>query len=71
MRFLRAWIIVVDSQTLMSSWVLKRERSWLDFKTEKMGNKSSEQIASQYSSGKPAPYVFKVLNIESRALQVG
>ena len=35
-----AWIMVVDSQTLMSSWVEKRDTSDRDRRTAKMGTVS-------------------------------
>lgn len=68
-RSLSAWIMVVESQTLISSCVLNRDRSWLDLRTAKMGKSNSWQTVSQKSTGKAAPYVFSVLNSESSALQ--
>jgi hypothetical protein len=62
--------MVVDSQTLMSSCVLNRERSWLDFRTAKMGNKSSWQTVSQNSTGNDDPCFLRVLKSESSALQI-
>lgn len=68
MRLRSAWIIVVESHTLISSWVLNRDKSWLDFSTAKMGNSSSWQTVSQKSTGKVLPYDLSVVNRESRAL---
>ena len=53
--FLSASIIVVESQTLMSSCVLKRVKSCFDLRTAKMGNRSSWQTVSQKSRGNEAP----------------
>lgn len=64
----KAWIIVVESQTLMSSWVLNRERSWLDFNTAKIGKSSSWHTVSQNSTVYVFPYVLRVENSESKAL---
>lgn len=61
--------MVVDNQTLMSSCVLNRERSWLDFKTAKMGNRSSWQTVSQNSTGNDDPCCLRVLKSESNALK--
>jgi hypothetical protein len=61
--------MVVDSQTLISSCVLNRERSWLDFRTAKMGNRSSWQTVSQNSTGNDDPCFLRVLKRESKALQ--
>ena len=61
--------MVVDNQTLISSCVLNRERSWLDFRTAKMGNKSSWQTVSQNSTGNDDPCFLRVLKSESSALQ--
>ncbi len=69
MRSRSAWIIVVDNQTLMSSCVVNRERSWLDLRTEKIGKSSSWQTVSQNSTGYVLPYVLSVENRESSALK--
>lgn len=61
--------MVVDSQTLISSCVLNRERSWLDFRTAKIGNRSSWQTVSQNSTGNDDPCFLSVLKSESNALQ--
>ena len=42
-----AWIMVVESQTLMSSCVEKRETSERERRTEKMGKRTSRQTESQ------------------------
>ena len=68
MNFLRASIIVVESQTLISSCVLNRLKSWLDFKTAKMGNNNSWHTVSQKSAGKVLPYFVSVVKSESNAL---
>ena len=60
--------MVVDNHTLISSWVLKRDTSWGDLRTAKIGKSSSWQTVSQKSTGKASPYVFNVVNMESRAL---
>ena len=44
--------MVVDSQTLMSSCVEKRETSACERKTEKIGKRTSLQTLSQNSAGK-------------------
>ena len=61
--------MVVDNQTLISSCVLNRERSWLDFKTAKMGNRSSWVTVSQNSTGNDDPCFLRVLKRESNALK--
>ena len=68
MRLRKACIMVEESHTLISSWVLKRDRSWLDFRTAKMGNSNSWQTVSQNSTVKVEPYVFNVEKSESSAL---
>jgi len=60
--------MVVDNHTLMSSCVVNRERSWLDFKTENIGKSSFLHMVSQNSTGYVAPYVFRLVNKESNAL---
>ena len=62
--------MVVDSQTLISSCVLNRERSWLDFRTAKIGKRSSWQTVSQNSTGNDDPCFLRVLKSESSALQM-
>jgi hypothetical protein len=61
--------MVVENQTDISSWVLKRVTSAVDFSTAKMGNKSSRQMLSQNSGEKLDPCSFKVAKRESRALK--
>lgn len=53
----------------MSSCVLNRDKSWLDFSTAKIGKSSFWQIVSQNSTGNDLPYDFNVVNNESRALE--
>ena len=60
--------MVFDNHTLMSSCVLKRETSWLDLSTAKIGKSNSWQTVSQNSRGYVDPYVLSVLKRESRAL---
>ena len=52
--------MVVESQTLMSSWVENRETSAWDRNTEKMGKRTSLQTLSQNSAGKACPCVLSV-----------
>lgn len=68
MTFLSASTMVVENQTDMSSCVLKRDTSLVDFKTAKIGNSSSRQIVSQNSGENLSPYVFRVEKRESKAL---
>ena len=69
MNFLRASIMVVDSQTLRSSCVLNRDNSVFDLSTAKIGNRSSWQTVSQKSTGNEVPYFVSVEKSESNALQ--
>jgi hypothetical protein len=52
----------------MSSCVLKRDTSWLDFRTAKIGKRSSWQTVSQNSTENVDPYFLRVEKRESRAL---
>jgi len=54
--------MVVESHTLMSSCVEKRDTSDLDRRTAKIGNRTSLQIVSQNSAGKLEPCRLSVSN---------
>ena len=69
MRFRKACIMVDESHTLISSCVLKRDKSWLDLRTAKIGKSISWQTVSQNSTVYVEPYVLSVENSESRALE--